>query len=119
MSLDQLFGDVSEDVKAILDGALSGRELTPDDAVRLLGVTGPDLHLLLRVADHARREDVGDDVSYVVCRNINFTNVCYVGCTFCGFSRHADDPDAYDRSTDEILAKARDAVARGATEVCI
>ncbi|MHC4224602.1 MAG: radical SAM protein, partial [Planctomycetota bacterium] len=119
MSLDRIFGDVSEDVRSILDAALEGRELAPADAVRLLETTGPDLHLLLRAADAARRDDVGDDITYVVCRNINFTNVCYVGCTFCGFSRHKDDADAFDHPMEALLVKCRDAIARGATEVCI
>jgi len=55
----------------------------------------------------------------VICRNINFTNVCYVGCTFCGFARHKDEAEAYDHPMQVLLAKAGDAVARGATEVCI
>jgi FO synthase len=55
----------------------------------------------------------------VVTRNINFTNVCYVGCTFCGFSRHRDEDDAYDHPLEVLLEKAHDAVARGATEFCI
>ena len=81
--------------------------------------TGADFHALLQAADAARALDKGDDVSFVICRNINFTNVCYVGCTFCGFSRHEDDADAYDHPMEKLVAKARDAVARGATEVCI
>lgn len=117
--LERLLADVSPEVARTLDAALDGRELTVDDAVRLLEAQGAELHVLLRAADYARKQDKGDDVSYVVNRNINFTNVCYVGCTFCGFSRHRDEPDAYDRSMDEILVKCRDAVARGATEVCI
>jgi FO synthase len=117
--LERLLSDVSPDVARILDGALSGKEPSRDDALRLLRAEGPDLRCLISAADVARREDNGDDVSYVVNRNINFTNVCYVGCSFCGFSRHADDPDAYDRSMEEILGKCRDAIARGATEVCI
>ncbi len=117
--LEQLYSDVSPHVARILDRALSGQELDRSDAEQLLRCQGADFHALCRAADVARKQDVGDDVSFVVNRNINFTNVCYVGCTFCGFSRHADDPDAYDRSMDEILDKARDAVARGATEVCI
>lgn len=117
--LERLLSDVTPEVARLLDDALSGRELRPEDAVRLLRCQGADLQALTRAADVARREDVGDDVSFVVNRNINFTNVCYVGCSFCGFSRHRDDPDAYDRSHAEILDKARDAVARGATEVCI
>lgn len=117
--LERLLSDVSPDVARLLDGALSGHELSREDALRLLRAEGADLQALTRAADVARKEDRGDDVTFVVNRNINFTNVCYVGCSFCGFSRHRDDPDAYDRSLDEIAEKARDAVARGATEVCI
>ena len=119
MSLERLIGDVSPDVARILDGALSGRELSWQDAARLLRTEGADFHALLRAADLARSDDKGDDVSFVICRNMNFTNVCYVGCSFCGFSRHRDDEDAYDHPMETLLAKARDAVARGATEVCI
>ena len=116
----QLNHAVSNDVRSLLEGALDGKELSPRDAERLLSVEGIDFHALMAAADLARNEDCGDDVSYVVCRNINFTNVCYVGCSFCGFARHKDDPiDAFDRSHDEILEKCRDAIERGATEVCI
>src|SRR5262245_34756170 len=117
--LERLFSDVTPDVARILDATLSGQEPSRADALRLLQAEGADLLALVRAADVARKEDNGDDVSFVINRNINFTNVCYVGCSFCGFSRHADDEDAYDRSMEEILAKCRDAVARGATEVCI
>ncbi|HBZ68518.1 MAG TPA: 7,8-didemethyl-8-hydroxy-5-deazariboflavin synthase subunit CofH [Deltaproteobacteria bacterium] len=117
--LSRLLADVRPEVARILEAALDGRELTAEEGTRLLRAQGADLHALMRAADIARQADVGDDVSYVVNRNINFTNICYVGCSFCGFSRHKDDADAYDRSFDEILDKARDAVARGATEVCI
>jgi len=117
--LSRLLADVRPEVARILEAALDGRELTPEEGTLLLRAQGADLHALMRAADLARQADVGDDVSYVVNRNINFTNICYVGCSFCGFSRHKDDPDAYDRSFDEILEKARDAIARGATEVCI
>jgi FO synthase len=86
----------------------------------LLTVQGLDFHALMAAADLARKRDCGDDVSYVVCRNINFTNICYVGCSFCGFARHKDDPvDAFDRSHEEILEKCQNAIDRGASEVCI
>ncbi len=111
---------LSSDVRALLDASLEGRELTRAGAERLLGAEGTDFHALIAAADLARASDCGDDVSYVVCRNINFTNVCYVGCSFCGFARHKDDAEeAFDRSHAEILAKCEDAIARGATEVCI
>ena len=119
MTLARLLSAVTPDVAAILDRALEERELNAAEAARLLAAQGPDFHALLRAADWARERDCGADVSYVVNRNINFTNICYVGCAFCGFSRHREDADAYDRSMDEILEKCRDAVARGATEVCI
>ena len=90
MILERLFSDVSPEVVAgILDRrprwprALRGRRRACCSTPR-----GTDLHALMKAADVARRRGRGDDVSFVVCRNINFTNVCYVGCSFCGFSRH-------------------------------
>ena len=119
MILERLFSDVSPDVARILDAALDGRELGTADAAVLLRAEGADLYALMRAADVARREDSGDDVSFVVNRNINFTNVCYVGCSFCGFSRHKDDEDVFDHGMEILVEKARNAVERGATEVCI
>jgi FO synthase len=117
---EQLNDAVSSDVRGLLEAALEGRELSTADAERLLTVQGLDFHALIAAADLARKRDCGDDVSYVVCRNINFTNICYVGCSFCGFARHKDDPvDAFDRSHEEILAKCQNAIERGASEVCI
>jgi FO synthase len=117
--LDRLFADLSRDVEVILEKALVGSELSTDDAERLLRAEGADLFALLRAGDVTRHADCGDDVSFVVCRNLNFTNVCYVGCTFCGFARHKDEDDAYDHPMQVLIDKTRDAVARGATEVCI
>jgi len=117
--LERLLGGVSPEVGRILEAALEKRELRERDASVLLATEGVDFFALLRAADIARSEDNGDDVSFVVTRNINFTNVCYVGCTFCGFARHRDESDAYDHPLEVLLEKARDAVARGATELCI
>jgi FO synthase len=117
--LERLLSDVKPDVARLLDGALSGRELAREDAELLMQTQGREYQALLLAGDCARREDNGDDVSFVICRNINFTNICYVGCSFCGFARHRDDHEAYDRTMEQIVAKAADAVARGATEVCI
>jgi len=74
---------------------------------------------VLKIANELRRRAVGDQVTYVVNRNLNFTNVCIVGCAFCGFGRGARSPDAYFHSTESLVAKAVEAVERGATEVCI
>ncbi len=117
---DQLSSAVSPDVRALLEASLEGRELSTDGAIRLLGARGMDFHALIAAGDLARKRDNGDDVTYVVCRNINFTNVCYVGCSFCGFARHKDDKEeAFDRSHEEIILKCKDAIDRGASEVCI
>ncbi len=115
----RMLDDVNPRVAAILDGALDGREMSIDDAALLLGVEGADQHALLWAADRARQEDVGDDVSYVICRNVNFTNICYVGCSFCGFARHKHQSDAYVHDMDTVLEKCALAVARGATEICL
>jgi FO synthase len=117
--LERLFAGVSPEVGRILEAALEKRELRERDASALLSAEGADFFALLRAADLARSDDNGDDVSFVVVRNINFTNICYVGCTFCGFSRHREEDDAYDLPLETLLEKARGAVARGATELCI
>jgi FO synthase len=119
MSLDRLFADVDPLVAGALDAVLDGKELSTREAELLLETDGADFHALVRAADLARSEDNGDDVTFVVNRNMNFTNICYVGCSFCGFSRHKDEEDAYDHPMEVLLEKAREAVARGATEVCI
>ena len=106
-------------VAAILDRALDGKELAFDDGVVLGGVEGDDLLALVKTADELRRRKVGDAITYVVNRNLNFTNICIVGCAFCGFSRGPKAKDAYFHSTEKLIAKSREAVALGATEVCI
>ena len=106
-------------VARILAAALEGRELEFADALALCQAQGADFAALLSTADEMRRRAVGDPITYVVNRNINFTNVCTVGCSFCGFSRGPRAADAYSLSLEEIAAKAAEAWERGATEVCI
>ncbi len=118
--LERMYAEVDPQVAEILDAALAGRALSVVEAERLVIAQGADLHALLWAADLARRDDNGDDVSYVVCRNVNFTNICYVGCSFCGFSRQKHQVgECYDHPLDVILDRCRDAVARGASEICI
>jgi len=93
--------------------------LTDDQAVALLGADGADLDALAALADGMRREVNGDDVTFVVTRNINFTNVCYTGCRFCAFAQRRTDADAYTLSLDQIGERAEEAWAAGATEVCM
>jgi FO synthase len=93
--------------------------LSDDQAIALLSADGPDLEALAGLADALRREAVGDDVTYVVTRNINFTNVCYTGCRFCAFAQRRTDADAYTLSLQQIGDRAAEAWDAGATEVCM
>jgi FO synthase len=107
------------DVKAALARADDGIPVSDDDALALFEATGKALDELCRIADDRRRDAVGDVVTYVINRNINFTNICYVGCRFCAFAQRRVDPDAYFLSLDEVAERAVEARAYGATEVCI
>ncbi len=114
-----LLGAASAPTARILDRALNREELTVEDGVHLLGCKDDDLRALIRTADVIRAEDVGDEVTYVVNRNINWTNICFVGCQFCAFAVHRKDPSAYNHSIDDVLVKVQDAIDRGASEVCM
>jgi FO synthase len=117
--LDQLLRQATPDTAASLDRALAKDELTVEEATRLLAVEGDDFAALVHAADAVRAADVGDEVTYVINRNINWTNVCFVGCQFCAFAVHRKDETAYNHSIDEVLVKVQDAVDRGAHEVCM
>ena len=93
--------------------------LSEADALVLMQADGPALDALCALADDLRRDVVGDDVTYVVNRNINFTNVCYTGCRFCAFAQRRTDADAFTLSLDEVGKRADEAWAAGATEVCL
>ncbi|GAA3750948.1 bifunctional FO biosynthesis protein CofGH [Salinactinospora qingdaonensis] len=93
--------------------------LTDAEALALLHADGPELEELATLADGLRRDTVGDDVTFVVTRNINFTNVCYTGCRFCAFAQRRTDADAYTLSLDQVADRAAEAWQAGATEVCM
>src|SRR5215469_2046310 len=88
-------------------------------ALALLDADGPELDALAALADGLRRDVAGDDITYVVTRNINFTNVCYAGCRFCAFAQRRTDADAYTLSLSQVGDRAEEAWAAGATEVCM
>jgi len=90
-----------------------------DAALALFAADGAALDALAGIADDLRRDAVGDDVTYVVNRNINFTNVCYVGCRFCAFAQRERDADAYRLSVEQVADRAEEAWHAGATEVCM
>ena len=117
--LETVIATARPQVARILERAIAGSELNFDDGLTLLGAEGANLAALIRTADYIRATDVGPAITYVVNRNINFTNVCFVGCQFCAFARHRKDDDARTDSTDDVLAKVQDAIDRGATEICM
>jgi FO synthase len=90
-----------------------------DVALALLTAEGPALEALTRLADDLRADVVGPDITYVVNRNINFSNVCYVGCRFCAFAQRERDADAYRLSVTDVADRAQEAWQAGATEVCM
>src|SRR6195256_4878087 len=119
VSWQQALSQTTPAIARLLEKSLEGHELDFDDGFALATVKGSDLLALVKVADETRRRKVGDRITYVVNRNLNFTNICIVGCAFCGFSRGPKAKDAYFHSTEALVAKSPDAVALGATAVCI
>lgn len=109
----------SSAIRAILDKALAGDEVSRDEGEALFRARGSDLDAVVAVADQLRRQVCGDRVTFAVNRNINFTNICYMGCQFCGFAKRMEDKGAEFLSLDTVVARAREAWDRGATEVCI
>ncbi|MFQ6171386.1 bifunctional FO biosynthesis protein CofGH [Oryzobacter sp. R7] len=110
-------------VREVLDGAALGQELGEEELLTLFGARGPEVAAVAEAADRLRRDLVGDDVTFVVNRNINYTNVCTFRCTFCGFSKGPLSLNLrghpYLLSVDEIVARTVEARALGATEVCL
>ena len=114
-----LFDRVSPEIRKILDSALDGHEVSWQDALRLCHTDGLDFQALTVTADELRRRQVGDIVTYVVNRNVNFTNVCVKHCGFCAFSRTYRNEQGYFLPLDEIIRRATEAVEMGATELCM
>ncbi len=109
----------ADPVRALLERCLAGHDPSAAEALPLCAADGADLDALCAVADRLRHEQAGDTVTYVVNRNINFTNVCVKGCRFCAFSRAARNDQAYFLGVDEVVRRAVQARDLGATEVCI
>jgi FO synthase len=121
---DRLPAGAPERLDADVSAALRSAERDPgglsdDDALALLQADGDGLEALARLADDLRRDAAGDEVTYVVTRNINFTNVCYTGCRFCAFAQRRTDADAYTLSLSQVGDRVDQAWAAGATEVCM
>ena len=118
-TLDRILSAVDRDLAAALRRALEGEEIGARDALRVAEARGFELEAVREVADRLRREQAGEAVTYVVNRNINFTNVCIKHCTFCAFSRDHRAEQGYWLPIPEVVRRAREAWDYGATEVCI
>ncbi|ARP71680.1 7,8-didemethyl-8-hydroxy-5-deazariboflavin synthase [Streptomyces pluripotens] len=116
MAPERIDTDVRQALRTAVDDPA---KLSDSEALALLHADGPALDALCRVADDVRRSAVGDDVTYIVTRNINFTNVCYTGCRFCAFAQRRTDADAYTLSLEQVADRAQQAWDVGAVEVCM
>src|ERR1700678_3756679 len=119
---DGIAPHASTSIRSALERVLETQDgvcLTEEECCGLANCDGANLLALLVAADTLRRDLVGNIFTYVVNRNINFTNVCFVGCKFCAFSRGARESDAYFLSLEQMAEKATEAWKIGATEVCI
>jgi FO synthase subunit 2 len=119
LKLEQIIGGIDPVIAEILNDAIDGKDISTGQAVSLFDATGTELRALVMVADLLRRRSVGNRVTYVVNRNINFTNVCIKKCGFCAFSRDFRNDEGYFLPIGEIVRRAVEAWKLGATEVCI
>jgi FO synthase len=118
-TLERALSQCAPAMRDALEAVVRGKELSFEQGLPLATADGPALRALVAFADHLRREAVGETITYVANRNINFTNVCFVGCSFCGFGRGPQAADAYSLSFEEVVRRAQEAWDCGATEVCI
>jgi len=118
-SFDRLLSSVTPTIGRILDHAISGADITLEEASQLFDAEGSDLLAMTAAADYVRAQTVGDVVTYVINRNINFTNVCVKACGFCAFSRGHLAEEGYFLPAEEVIRRAQEARDLGASEVCV
>lgn len=119
MIKSQLFEHIKPNIKKILQKALDSEEVSSEDALKLLKVKGREFIALQYVADQICFEKKQNHVTFIINRNINFTNICYKQCKFCSFSLPANHKDAFLLTINEIRKKVLEAKNAGCTEVCI
>ena len=119
VEIERALSECNRETAGILERALPGIEVSVDEGERLFAATGGELRATILAADHLRRETLGERVTYVVNRNINFTNVCVKRCGFCAFSRGHRAEEGYFLPPEEVVRRALEAWDLGATEVCV
>lgn len=119
VDVDTALAKASPEIARILACPFDGKDVSIEDAITLFETEGPDRDALFQAADALTRMVHGNRASFVICRNINFTNICYMGCQFCGFAKRRDEQGAEVLDLEEIVRRAKEAKDRGGTEVCI
>ncbi len=117
--LESILRDIDPVISDILNQSLDSKNISIKQAIELLQTTGTEMIMTAMVADNLRRNAVGDNVTFVINRNINFTNVCIKRCGFCAYSRDFRNEESYFLPTEEVVRRAREAWNLGATEICI
>ncbi|RLF09736.1 MAG: 7,8-didemethyl-8-hydroxy-5-deazariboflavin synthase subunit CofH [Thermoprotei archaeon] len=117
--LDKALKELDPLFSQAIDKAVSGRDISEEELVRLLEADSTETLILALAADYVRKLSVGDTVTFVVNRNINFTNECVIRCLFCAYSRPLGHSEGYTLSVEEVVERACEAWRAGATEVCI
>jgi FO synthase subunit 2 len=119
MNIDTILKNIDPEISTILDSSLSNKEISPLDTLKLFNCKDLEIPLISLIADELRRRENDNVVTYVINRNINFTNVCVKQCGFCAFSRDFRQEEGYILPLEEIVSRAKEAWKYGATEVCI
>lgn len=117
--LESILRDLDPVISDILNQSLDSKNISIKQAIELLQTTGTEMIMTAMVADNLRRKAVGDNVTFVINRNINFTNVCIKRCGFCAYSRDFRNEESYFLPTEEVVRRAKEAWNLGATEICI
>ncbi len=117
--IEDTLSDASIEIGLILENCLKNQQPSLNDIEKLFLTKGKDKQVILNFADFLQKKVNGNNVTFVINRNINFTNVCYMGCKFCGFAKRSNDLGAEWLNLDEVVRRATEASKRGATEVCI
>jgi 5-amino-6-(D-ribitylamino)uracil---L-tyrosine 4-hydroxyphenyl transferase len=117
--LESILRDIDPVISEILNQSLDSKNISIKQAVELFQATGTEMTMTAMVADNLRRRTIGDNVTFVINRNINFTNVCIKRCGFCAYSRDFRNEESYFLPTEEVVRRAKEAWDLGATEICI
>ena len=119
MNLDSIIKNIDPIISTILNKVLDGNNISEEETIELFNSSGLELNMIVIVANHLCKRKKGNLVTYVINRNINFTNVCIKRCGFCAFSRDFREEEGYYLPIEEIVRRAKEAEKIGATEVCI